>query len=289
MTEQFCLLDVYKVALADHKSAAKLSRTVREGLHELQEHFTSLPSVSACSREIIMDSQWTLSRITTRPCRSPHACAHCTPIRQAQERAKINDWLNDRSVQGCQTFRCDLSVGFTPDTSLELRYSQLLRIWSLLTQSSLFRGLKKSHDLQFVRVLEETYSSFGWRPHIHALFTLKHDSSEDSIVKLIEKWVQLARGEGLQCFAHHQSFDEIDTEGHSAVSKYLTKHGRVSFQIDFLKWSPDVGSVSPLELLQAAAAQGSHDLLEALYEFEQASFRKRRVSWSSEARSTHNK
>lgn len=261
-----------------------MSRMVRAKLHDFQEHNTTLQSVSACSRAIVMRSRGTESRITTWPCRSPHACAHCTPIRQAKEREKINAWLGERSRHGQRTVRTDLTIGFKPGTSLELRYGQLLRVWSLLTQSTLFRNFKKELGLQFVRVLEESYSASGWNPHIHALFTLTENESGDSISKMIEKWVQLARGEGLQCFAHHQSFDEIDVKGHLAVSRYLTKHGRVNLQLDFSEWSPDESHARPIELLQALVAQGTHELFEAWVEFEQASFRKRRVSWSKEAR-----
>lgn len=284
MSEQFCLLDVEKIALSNSRSAYEAARMIRARLHDFQERNTTLASVSACSRAIVKNSQGPESRITTWPCRSPHACAHCTPIRQAKEREKINAWLSERSQHRQQTARIDLTVGFNPGTGLDLRYKKLLRVWSLLTQSTLFRNMKRDLDLQFVRVLEESYSASGWRPHIHALITLTENESGDSIPKLVEKWVQLARGEGLQCFAHHQSFDEIDGKGHMAVSKYLTKHGLVNLRIDFSEWSLDECHLRPFELLQALVAQGTHELFEAWVEFEKASFRKRRVSWSKEAR-----
>lgn len=179
-----------------------------------------------------------------------------------------------------QILRIDLTLGFPDEWGLQFRYQALFDVWSKLMQSQSAKKAKNRHNFQYLRVLEEKYGSNGWNPHLHVLVVADKTSAVEVVQGLVNKWVEIAVGIGLRADLHQQAYDVITRTEIRRVIYYLTKNGRVSLGIDFAKWNPKIHPVTPMELLQAVVVQESEELMKVWLEYEQASYGKRRYTWS---------
>lgn len=258
-----------------------LARQARYRLHEFLRENTTRLSVANCAQNLAESLPGLGSRITTRRCRSPHACPLCTPQQMATKRDSIERVIKNEQKDNRSAYLATLTVGFGDSQDLKARYNLLSMAWAKMIQTSQARHLRANLNMSYVRVLEETYSSRGWNPHFHVLFFV--DSTPGNalaIHSLIDKWVASLESMGAPSYSHAQTCDSLTDADPWRIAKYLTKHGYVDLFFDEDSWRAN-GAVSPLKLLQAAVSRGDLDLLAEWHSFEEATFKLRRVAHSS--------
>lgn len=173
-----------------------------------------------------------------------------------------------------------LTLPFPEGSSLSDRYSLLLDAWTSLLQSRFTKALRRTLNLGYIRVLEETFADGFFFPHIHAFFVLDDSPhAKRDIYQISQTWVEMGLKHGVFPKAHSQSVDEVKKSEVSRISNYVTKHQYVDLSFDAMNWS-ESDAIRPIQLLQVAAAQGDFSVLEYWREFEQSSFRLRRISHS---------
>ncbi len=190
--------------------------------------------------------------------------------------------ISDRLNSSRPVFRLDLTLGFSETDGLHERYQVLLTVWKTFATTKEFKEVRRTHGMEYVRVLEETYSSKGWFPHFHLLVTFEREENAwDRIDHLIQGWVRAARKLGANAKTGSQGIDRLQkAESASATSWYLSKHGRFDLKFKSKTWQAGDRPVRPLLLLMAAAAQGDLELVAEWNIFERASQGKRRYAWS---------
>ena len=277
---QTSYIDVLNSALQSTRVPTALARGVRYALHEFLQEYTTLPSLGSCSRHIVDSITNPSTKITTKPCRSPHACPLCTPKWLANKRTRIMNCLCDELSRGRRVFLVTLTLPFPKGSSLSVRYRLLLDVWTSLMQSRFTKALRRSMNLGYIRVLEETFADGFFFPHIHAFFILDdspHTAKE--IYQISNSWVEMGLKHGVFPKSHGQSVDEVKQSEVVRLSRYVLKHQYIDLGFDAMNWSESV-AIRPIQLLQTAAAKGDFSLLECWREFEQSSFRLRRISHS---------
>lgn len=285
---QTSYIDVLNSAVQHKGVPNALVRGVRYALHEFLQEYTTLQSLGSCSRHIVDSITNPSTKITTNPCRSPHACPLCTPKWLANKRSRIMDCLDGELSKGRRVFLVTLTLPFPEGSSLSARYKLLLDVWTSLVQSRSIKALRSTLNLGYIRVLEETFAGGFFFPHIHAFFVLDDGpSAPNDIYRVSHKWVEIGVKRGLFPKAHSQSVDEVKKSDVSRTSTYVTKHHYLDLGFDALNWN-ESEAIKPIQLLQAAAAQGDLSLLGFWSEFEQSSYRLRRISQSHNfSRSLH--
>lgn len=277
---QTSYLDVLNSALESRGVSTTLVKAVRYALHEFLQEYTTLKSLGSCSRHVIDSMSNPSTKITTNPCRSPHACPLCTPKWLARKRSKMMDCLSDEISCGRRVFMVTLTLPFPEGSSLSARYKLLLDTWKSLMQSRYTKVLRATMNLGYVRVIEETFADGFFFPHIHAFFVLDDSPHTNTdIYQISHTWVEMGLKYGVFPKAHSQSVDEVKKSEVSRTSTYVTKHQYVDLSFDAMNWG-ESHAIRPIQLLQAAAAQGDSSLLEHWREFEQSSFKMRRISHS---------
>lgn len=261
-------------------------RCMRSVVHETQKHFTRLPSVWDCSANVFDMSSAGGTRITSHPCRSPHACAWCTPQITAKHRKMIAKVIEKALSLNNNVSFLTLTAAYPRQLSLVQRYESLVKSWKFLANSRSFKWLREKLKGGYIRVIEETFGGEGWSPHIHAiLITDGVESTSDISQAFLQEWVRSATRAGLRAAMSSQSVDQIfDELSGTQTAWYLTKGGRFDLKFDSDHWSPDRGAVRPFLLLQAAVAQGDQNLIQQWNEYEIASKGKRRFVYSKRAR-----
>ena len=220
-------------------------------------------------------------------CGNRNSCIVCSSEILAKKRAQIDSAFDSWAFHGGFVHWQTLTHRRSARTWTVEKYKKLNKTWSLLQNSRGFKTASaKAHNPLFVKVIEETLTSWGWFPHIHCCWLFRHEVSqndrEEFLQRVADQWVTASQkiNKRLATPSGQSTFLEPLNLSGGKVPEYLTKHGFHEIKFNAQIENPFDAGLSPFEVLKVLFETGDQRLEKFFMDFEKASRGLRRVTKS---------
>lgn len=222
-------------------------------------------------------------------CSSVWCCPVCSAHIRAERAGELAEGVSNFRADGGTLLFLTLTVQHQRGDALADLLDAIYAAWRKVQQSSGWRTRRERLAiLGFVRALEVTFSKrAGWHPHVHLLLFVGGTLSTDEVDELRDwttsQWIKQLRTMGRDA-VEGPAVDlrrvTDDAGAYERLAGYTVKGETIHLEVarsDIKqgRWS----SLSPLELLDAAA-DGETWALQAWWEYEASTSRRRAIEWS---------
>jgi hypothetical protein len=223
-------------------------------------------------------------------CGSPWACPCCAAkigARRAQEIAEIVDAVQAR---GGSALLVTLTLRHNRGHSLSSLWDALSYGWSRVTSGKRYQQECATQGVEgWCRAVEVTYGTeHGFHPHAHVLVLMDVACSLERAQELAGAWHErferAVTRRGYSSLAAHGGLDVrlVNPGDGGALGTYLSK---IAHEVTGgMVKDGRRGNRSPFALLRDGIATGNADDLEAWWQFEKSSHRRRQLTWSQGVR-----
>ncbi|WP_156067632.1 protein rep [Pseudonocardia halophobica] len=224
-------------------------------------------------------------------CGSPWACPVCARRIAGERSAELLDVLSTVAAARGSAHLITLTMRHRRGQRLADLWTALSAAWGAVVSG---RQCERERDtwglLGWVRVVEATHGEHGWHLHVHALAVFDGPISDLMAEELggrwFARWQRALARRGMDAVEDRGGLDvravQMTAASLEQVSDYLAK---ITAEVvaSSAKEGRD-GNRSPFAILRDALATGLADDCELWWEWEQASFNRRQVSWSRDLR-----
>lgn len=221
-------------------------------------------------------------------CGSPWACPCCGRKIGARRAEEIREVVEGVHAAGGSTALITLTLRHNAGQSLAQTWDALTYGWSKVTSGKGYMAEVARFGIEgWCRAVEVTRGDeFGWHPHLHVLVAFDTPMSPDMIAALGGLWwARFSRAIGRRGYSAVAAKGGLDArtvtiseDGSGGLGRYLSK---IAFEVTAGQGKAGrSGNRSPFEILADGLATGNADDLEAWWEYERTSKKRKQLTWS---------
>lgn len=163
-------------------------------------------------------------------CASPWCCPSCSRKIRNAHTSNILRIAKHMQSNGFAGVFATLTFPHSLDTKGVFRHATDL--WRSITGNKSYKTLKKQFEIHYVKAFEVTYSdAFGFHPHLHILFFVKHNSSDVSEFsdfelfsnKIRSIWSDANKKQGFDISEDAQNYKYVFNKDLANPAEYITK------------------------------------------------------------------
>ncbi|MFC5140305.1 protein rep [Actinomycetospora rhizophila] len=279
---------------ADEAQLADERRRARHGLRRGLRKVTSLDSLRRCGKvtrtgtgaPILRTGGGHAAGFTGLvSCGSVWACPCCAAKVAAERASDLATVLEKVHAEGGSSWMVTLTLRHNASQPLAELWSAVAKAWERVTSG---RGWTvDSVGLRgWAKVTEVTHSPRnGWHTHLHAVLCFGQDLDEDVAqriaMRMWRRWDAQLRRDGLDSTPVHGVQAERVRPGHNGLAEYFVKAAR---EVTSPITKESRAGRSPFAIGRDAAETGDARDIALWREFEQASHRRRQLTWSTKSR-----
>lgn len=265
------------------RSRAKLRRVV--------QGFTALPRLSKCGRTTVTGSGAPVLRVSgtnagyagIATCGSVWCCPTCAAKIAAHRAEDLATVMRRVLDAGGSASLMTFTLRHRKGQSLAELWDAISDAWGKVTSGKQWGADQRVGGmLGWVKAVEVTYGHHGWHPHIHVLVCWTSEITLDTAQRVANsmhrRWEAALNRSGLQSWREHGGLDvrmaSLDSDN---LADYFTKLAR---EVTSQATKGTRKGRPPFAILTDIGQDFLADDADLWWEWEQASFRRRQLSWS---------
>lgn len=272
--------------------AYQARRRTRAKLRRLAQTFTELPRLRKCGKTTVTGTGAPVLRVNghsagyagVATCGSVWCCPSCAAKIAAHRAEDLATVMRKVLDSGGSASLITFTLRHHQGQGLTELWDAISYAWGKVTSGKQWGADQAVGGMRgWVKAVEVTYGHHGWHPHIHVLVCWKKEISLDTAQRVANsmhgRWERALNRKGFQSWREHGGLDvRMASLDNDNLADYFTKLAR---EVTSQATKGTKKGRPPFAILADIGETFLADDADRWWEWEQASFRRRQLSWST--------